>query len=152
MTAPEPFVLPAGPVRLRPWRDDDLDDTWEALQDPDIRLWNGDGSASRELGSVSLFRIDRVQGSAEIGYWTTPAARGRGAATNAVAAVCAWAFDVLGLERIELRHAVANPASSRIATKAGFTLEGRTRSSYVYGDGARHDELLWSRLRGDPMP
>jgi RimJ/RimL family protein N-acetyltransferase len=40
-----------------------------------------------------------------------------------------------------------------VAEKAGFTLEGRLRRSYRYGDGLKHDELLWSRLSDDdPSP
>jgi hypothetical protein len=31
-------------------------------------------------------------------------------------------------------------------------LEGRLRRSYRYGDGVKHDELLWSRLSDDPPP
>jgi RimJ/RimL family protein N-acetyltransferase len=49
-------------------------------------------------------------------------------------------------------HAVGNEASARIAEKAGFMLEGRMRRSYRHGDGERHDELLWARLRDDPPP
>lgn len=177
-----PVELPAGPFLLRLWRDDDLDAAWAALQDAEIRLWNGTGSGSREdalrmlrgrqdwsagshaswaiaepdtralLGSLSLHKIDREQGAAEIGYWTVPAARGRGAATWAVDAACRWAFEALQLERIELCHAVENIASARVAERAGFVLEGRRRRSYRYGDGVRHDELFWSRLRSDPAP
>lgn len=43
-------------------------------------------------------------------------------------------------------------ASGRVAELAGFTLEGRLRRSYRYGDGVKHDELLWSRLSDDPPP
>jgi RimJ/RimL family protein N-acetyltransferase len=181
MSAPiEPVELTAGPLRLRPWREDDLDAYWAALQDPDLRLWNGSGVESRDdlaamlarrrdwstgdhaswavvdattgelLGSVSVHRIDRTEDDAEIGYWTLPAARGRGIAGAAVDAACRWAFTELGLERIELCHAAENPASGRVAEKAGFTLEGRLRRSHRYGDGRRHDELLWARLRDDP--
>lgn len=177
-----PFELLAGPILLRPWQDDDIDAAWDALQDPEIRLWNGSGSASRDdasnmlrarqdwgnrdhaswaiahpvtrklLGSLSLYKIDHGQGTAEIGYWTVPAARGRGAATTAVDAGCRWAFGALGLERVELCHAVENTASARVAEKAGFVLGGRRRRTYRYGDGIRHDELCWSRLRDDPAP
>src|SRR5919199_2484428 len=103
----EPVAVPAGGLLLRPWREDDVDAAWAALQDPAIRLWNGTGSGSREeaaallarradwsagdhaswavvdaadgtlLGSVSVHAIDPHQGTAEIGYWTVPAARGR---------------------------------------------------------------------------
>ena len=81
-----------------------------------------------------------------------PAARGRGVAGSAVVALCGWAFPALGLERVELLHAVENAASGRVAAKAGFVLEGRLRRSYRYGDGVKHDELLWSRLADDPPP
>jgi RimJ/RimL family protein N-acetyltransferase len=176
----EPVELPVGPVLLRPWRDADGDATWAALQDPEIRLWNSAGVPTREtvarflrgradwsegdhaswavvdtatgelLGSVSLHSIDREQGDAEIGYWTTPAARGRGVAPLVVDAACRWAFATLPIDRIELCHAVDNPASGRVAEKAGFTREGRLRRSYRYGDGVKHDELLWARLSDDP--
>jgi RimJ/RimL family protein N-acetyltransferase len=178
----EPVELRAGDVLLRRWREDDLDAAWAALQDPEIRRWNGTGSDSRDdaaamlggradwtsgthaswavvdagtgelLGSVSLHSIDREQGTAEVGYWTAPAARGRGVAGRAVDAACRWAFAVLPVERIELLHAVENPASGRVAERDGFTLEGRLRRSYRYADGRKHDELLWSRLAGDPPP
>jgi RimJ/RimL family protein N-acetyltransferase len=174
---PEPFELRVGELVLRPWRDDDVDAVWAAVQDPELRRWNATGSGSREgvaqllarrrdwspgdhcswavdaagelVGSVSLHSIDRVQEQGEIGYWTAPAARGRGIAARAVDAVCTWAFPVLQLDRIQLFHAVENVASGRVAAKAGFRLEGRLRRSHRYGDGEKHDELLWSRLSDD---
>ena len=177
----EPVVLDAGPLRLRPWQEDDVDDVWAVLQDPAVRLWNGGSSRSREdvaelirrrsdwssgdhaswavvdaagvlLASVSLHSIDQAQGDAQVGYWTAPAARGRGVAPLAVDAACGWAFGALPIDRIELCHAVENTASGRVAEKAGFTREGRCRRSFRYGDGVKHDELLWARLDDDPAP
>jgi RimJ/RimL family protein N-acetyltransferase len=175
----EPVELVAGPLRLRPWREDDVEDVWAAQQDPVVRLWAG-GVASRAdtvallhrliktpdraawavtgaatgalLGSVSLHSIDPVQNDAEIGYWTLPAARGRGVSAAAVDSACRWAFAALPVDRVELLHAVENPASRRVAEKAGFTYEGHLRRSYRYGDGVKHDELLWARLSDDPAP
>ncbi|WP_347058808.1 GNAT family N-acetyltransferase [Blastococcus sp. HT6-30] len=161
----EPFELPVGSRLLRPWREDDVAAVWAAFQDPDIRLWNGGGVASRTdalvllgrrmdwtsgdhaswalvepvtdelLGSVSLHSIDRLQGDAQIGYRTMPAARGRGLAGGAVDAVCRWAFAALPIDRIELCHAVENTASGRVAAKAGFTHEGRLRRSSATATG-----------------
>jgi RimJ/RimL family protein N-acetyltransferase len=178
----QPFDLPAGDLLLRPWREDDVDAVWTAVQDPALRRWNDTGSGSRAdvrimldrrrdwsggdhasfavvgafagelLGSVSLHSIDRASGDAEIGYWTVASARGRGVAVRAVLAVCGWGFPALQLDRIELFHAVENVASGRVAAKAGFMLEGRLRRSHRYGDGVKHDELLWSRLSDDPPP
>ena len=176
-----PVELRAGPFRLRPWRADDVDAALAALLDPDTRLWNAgsvrtredaaswlerrqewsgdhaswavEGAASRALvGSVSLHSIDLQQGDAEIGYWTVAAARGRGVATAAVDAASRWAFGTLAVDRIELCHAVENVASGRVAEKAGYRFEGRLRRSYRYGDGVKHDEMLWARLSDDPAP
>ena len=61
--------------------------------------------------------------TAEIGYWTAVAARGRGIAPAAVRAVTGWVFDALGatsLRQIMLVHDVGNPASCRVAEKAGY--------------------------------
>ena len=117
MVAIDPVTLEDGPLRLRPWREDDVDAVWAAFQDPDITLWNGGGVSSR-----------------------------------AVEAACRWAFATLPIDRIELCHAVENAASGRVAEKAGFTYEGHLRRSYRYGDGVKHDELLWARLADDPAP
>ncbi|GLW53726.1 GNAT family N-acetyltransferase [Kitasatospora phosalacinea] len=65
-------------------------------------------------------------GTGEVGYWTGAAARGRGLATRAVALLSAWALDPcgeLGLTRLELVHNAGNPASCRVAEKAGYRLE-----------------------------
>jgi RimJ/RimL family protein N-acetyltransferase len=79
-------------------------------------------------------------------------ARGRGMAAVAVDTACRRAFAALPVDRIELCHALENTASGRVAQKAGFTCEGRLRRSFRYGDGRKHDELLWTRLADDPVP
>jgi RimJ/RimL family protein N-acetyltransferase len=177
----EPVRLSAGGIVLRPWREDDVDAYWAALESPGGRLWHGSTMTTRDdvaatlarradwstgdhasfcatgatgelLGSLSLHRIDLEQRDGEVGYWTVPAARGRGIAVRAVGAVVRWGFGALGLQRIQLFHAVENAASARVAEKAGFTQEGRLRRSHRYGDGRWHDELLWARLDDDPAP
>jgi RimJ/RimL family protein N-acetyltransferase len=108
-----------------------------------------DATSGRLLGNVSVHQIDRAQRDAEIGYRVAPWARGQGVASDAVSAATRWAFGALGLVRIELAHAVANPASCRVAEKAGFLLEGTLRQAFVYGDGTRQDEHLHARLVTD---
>jgi RimJ/RimL family protein N-acetyltransferase len=178
----EPVELRAGDLLLRLWREDDVDAYWAALQDPVIRHWWASGDETRDdvvailarrrdwstgnhaswavvgagddrlLGSVSLHRIDLDQRDAEIGYWTVPAARRRGVAARAVDTAVRWAFAELGVQRVQLFHAVENTASAGVARKAGFVQEGRLRRSHRYGDGQWHDELLWGRLTDDPVP
>lgn len=144
------------------------------FDDPDIAVWNpgrpdgdvagwwqrrndwSDGTHAswairaaaddRLLGSVSIFAIDRDQGNAEIGYFVLPAERGRSVAAAAARQAAEYAFGELGLYRLHLYHAVDNPASCRVAQRAGFRHEGTLRKSYRYGDGRRHDEHLHARL------
>lgn len=104
------------------------------------------------LGSVTLRWVDRADGLAMIGYWTLPAARGRGVATRAARAVTGWAFRTAGARRIEIAHAVGNEASCRVARRCGYLPEGTLRDSHRFGDGAYHDEHLHARLATDPEP
>jgi RimJ/RimL family protein N-acetyltransferase len=101
------------------------------------------------LGAVSVFQIDHRSMAGEAGYWVTRDARGRGVASSALAAAARFAFEGLGLVRVELFHALENTASCRTALRAGFTLEGTHRQSFRYGDGVLRDEHSHARLATD---
>ena len=106
---------------------------------------DADGEA-RRLGRVGL-GLDGG-GAAQIGYWMDPAARGRGVATAAVRALCAWGFASLGLGLIEWRAEVGNAASRRVAEKAGFRVEAVLRRRLVHR-GGRVDAWIGSMLPGE---
>ena len=113
--------------------------------------WSVIDDKERLLGNVSLWALDiDDQHSGYVCYRTVPWARGRGVATQGLAAATAWAFDNLGLERLVLPHAVANKASCVVAERCGFTLEGVARAGYRDPDGERWDEHLHGRLAIDP--
>ncbi|MFI2645237.1 GNAT family N-acetyltransferase [Streptomyces sp. NPDC018610] len=107
--------------------------------------------ADTVLGNVAVGPVDRRHGTGWVSYWTTAAARGRGVASRACRALARWAFDDVGLFRLELGHRVDNPASCRVATAAGFAVEGLQRDKLEY-DGVRHDVELHARLATDPEP
>jgi len=100
------------------------------------------------LGSVGLLGVDWDERRCEIGYWLAPWARGRGAATRAVALLAPWALRELGLARVALHTTPDNEPSQRVAERAGFTREGVLRS-YEERDGRRLDVLLFSLLPAD---
>jgi [ribosomal protein S5]-alanine N-acetyltransferase len=100
------------------------------------------------LGFASMFGLDLPAGEAEIGYAVAPVARGRGVAGRALALLTGWGLGELGLERIELRIAVTNPVSERVAVRGGYTQEGVLRHVH-FKEGRRVDLGVWSRLRGD---
>ncbi|CAL9630606.1 GNAT family N-acetyltransferase [Streptomyces sp. enrichment culture] len=107
-----------------------------------------DAADDRLLGRVALRQVLLGDGVAEVAYWTTAGARGRGVAARATRTLARWALDEIGFQRLELSHAVANEASCRVAQKAGFALEGTKRSALLHPDGW-HDMHLHARVRGD---
>lgn len=111
-----------------------------------------DGITGRLLANCSLYAIDLDDRTARIGYRVAPWARGRGVARVVVDAVTRWGFTDLGLARVTLEHTVANEASCRVALAAGYRLEGVLRSSYVDGNGLRHDDHVHGRLVTDEYP
>jgi RimJ/RimL family protein N-acetyltransferase len=80
------------------------------------------------LGMIGLSFDARVPRLAEASYWLARQARGRGVTTVALRALVGWAFETLGLRRIEVHAAVDNMPSRKVAEGAGFQLEGVMRS------------------------
>jgi RimJ/RimL family protein N-acetyltransferase len=117
--------------------------------------WIDENSASwaivvddEPLGQVGLREISLAGGSAGVSYWVTPTARGRALAQRSVEAMSRWAFDEIGLHRLNLHHSTANEASCRVAAKTGFPLEGTLRKAILHADGW-HDWHVHGRLTTD---
>jgi RimJ/RimL family protein N-acetyltransferase len=104
----------------RGWRDGDRL-SFAVLEADDV----GGCALAGNVGLKNREEAGRIgeRETAEIGYWTAVAARGRGIAPAAVRAVTDWVFDAFagaGLRQIMLVHDVGNPASCRVAEKAGY--------------------------------
>jgi ribosomal-protein-alanine N-acetyltransferase len=97
------------------------------------------------LGSVALMTIEWQPRRAEVGYWLGAPARGRGHATRAVQAICAWGHESLGLGRFTLLAATGNTASQLVAERAGFTREAVLRS-YCERGGSWSDMIAFGLL------
>ena len=100
------------------------------------------------LGSISLMRFSWKNARAEVGYWLAREARGQGHITRAVRLITNWGFVHLGLQRIELVAATANPASQRVAERCGFTREAVLRS-YMVSKTGRDDMVAFGLLASD---
>ncbi|MFF4492220.1 GNAT family N-acetyltransferase [Streptomyces sp. NPDC001544] len=113
-----------------------------------------DAATGTTLGHVGVNAIDQVFRLARVGYWVLPEARGQGVAARALALATRWAFDELGLHRLELGHALGHDASCRIAEKCGFPYEGTLRGA-MFEAGRRdafRDVHLHARIATDPEP
>jgi RimJ/RimL family protein N-acetyltransferase len=112
-----------------------------------------DPQTDEVLANVGIFRISPA-GSAEIGYWAHPDARGRGVVSEAVGLVASYAFRPvadggLGRHRLYIKAAADNPASQQVALRNGFTRSGIEREADLRRDGSRADMLVFDRLATD---
>lgn len=118
-----------------------MEQRWNQQTDWSFTIFLG----SEVIGSISLMRYKALFSLCELGYWLRSDLAGRGLMTEAAEAVCDFAFDRLGIHRIELRAAVDNPGSRRVAEKLGFSQEGHlTEAGWV--QAGYHDMHLFGLL------
>ena len=104
------------------------------------------------VGGAGLHHLDPENGRAELGYWIGREHRRQGYAAEAAGALTSFAFRRLGFHRVEARIFPGNVGSAGVLGSLGFRREGRLRSTVVK-DGARWDEVVYSRLDSDgPLP
>ena len=138
-----------------PYAESDFDDFLELQKTawPERRdaFWTITEAATGEvLGAISIDVSEQLE-SGEIGYWCGQWARRRGVIAAAVRLVRDWAFDDLGLLRVEITAYSDNIASQRVALAAGFTREG-ARRSYVTAHDVRRDDVIFGMVPEDPRP
>jgi [ribosomal protein S5]-alanine N-acetyltransferase len=97
-------------------------------------------------GTINLFGIVRDgPESGTIGYWVDGGRNGRGLATGAVAEILDYAFEDVGLHRVEAATLVDNASSQRVLEKNGFERIGLARG-YLRIAGDWQDFFLFQRL------
>lgn len=82
---------------------------------------------------------------AHIGYWIDKNYAGRGLTTDAVKTLTNFAFEGLGLHRIEINIRPENAASIRVAEKAGYHFEG-DRADFLHIAGAWRDHKSFVKI------
>jgi RimJ/RimL family protein N-acetyltransferase len=103
------------------------------------------GDHAAVIGGASIYDIEASQRRACVGYWVAARARRRGIATHAVLLLARWAFDDLGIVRLQLTCGPDNVASQRVAECCGFTREALLRSHLPF-KGGRRDTVVFSLL------
>ena len=147
LLAAEPEALPPGapsdPGGVAGWLADGAHQP--RREGTGLHLMMLDHAAGRIVGSISLFYADWEVRSAEIGYGVRDDERGKGYASEALAAVARWALTEGGIQRAWLTANTDNVASVRVAEKAGFRREGTLRRAGLEDDGL-HDLAVFSLL------
>jgi RimJ/RimL family protein N-acetyltransferase len=172
---PPPEVLSDGIVTLRQWTEADAPAIVECIDgDEEITRWldqipqpyglehalayiRGIAESSlaivdaggRVLGSIGV-RWNEPGDVGEVGYWLRADARGSGVTSRALLLISRSALSRDGVGRLQLRAAVENAASRRVAEKAGFRLEGVLRAAHWSPRLERRvDWAMYSLLPGE---
>lgn len=102
----------------------------------------------RLIGNASIFDIQQVHQSAEIGLFIGEAAdRGKGYGQEAVKLLVGYGFGYLNLNNIMLRVFSGNTAAINAYRKCGFREFGR-RSRCYFVENKWNDEIYMEILRG----
>ncbi|MDR3430859.1 MAG: GNAT family N-acetyltransferase [Rouxiella aceris] len=100
------------------------------------------------VGSVAINRIVPEYKTANIGYWIRSDSTGRSLAVIAVKAIARFAFDELGMTRLEIVAMSGNLRSCRVAEKSGAVAEGLHRNR-LYLRGQPRNAWVYSLIPGD---
>ncbi len=92
-----------------------------------------DAKSGSILGGCSLSHIHPVYHLCNLGYWVRTSRRGEGVAVRATKLAARYAFERVGLIRVEIVMAVKNTASRRVAEKVGAHYEGILHNRMVVG-------------------
>jgi RimJ/RimL family protein N-acetyltransferase len=101
--------------------------------------------------AIGIFQVRQLEpgfSSAEWGFAIGSAFWGTGIFVSCATMMLDFAFDVLGVHRLEARAAVRNGRGNGALRKMGAVCEGVLRRSFLR-NGEYHDQHLWSILECD---
>jgi ribosomal-protein-alanine N-acetyltransferase len=119
-----------------------------ALRERERQIGSGYGFGifvtDRFVGELTLSSIQRGPfQSASIGYWVDQAWAGQGLVPEAVVVTLRFAFEMLGLHRVEISIIPRNTASRRVVEKLDLRLEG-VSERFLEIDGEWEDHVRYA--------
>jgi len=100
-----------------------------------------DAKSGSVLGGCSLSHIHPVYHLCNLGYWVRTSRRGEGIAVRATKLAARYAFEKVGLIRVEIVMAIDHSASRRVAEKAGARYEGILHNRMAVGRDVYHAHM-----------
>lgn len=100
------------------------------------------------IGIFQLRALEPGFGTAEWGFALGSPYWGRGIFADGATEVLAFAFETVGVQRLEARSSVENLRGNGALRKIGAVHEGTLRQSFLK-DGRHHDQHLWTLLESD---
>lgn len=105
---------------------------------------------SEPVGLLQVRQLEPGWATAEWGFAVGSGYWGTGLFRAAARAVVDFAFETVGVHRLEARAAAHNGRGNGALAKLGAVREGTLRRSFLK-DGRYHDQVLWSIVREDWM-
>lgn len=103
----------------------------------------------KKIGNIGLWRIEKENYRAELGYMIDPEYQGRNLTTEAIKIVTDYGFNKLNLHSIEAIIDPLNLASAAVLKKTGFVLEATLKEN-VFHNGRFFDTAIYSII--NPLP
>lgn len=100
------------------------------------------------IGTCGFHNWAKEHAKAEMGYELSPVHWGQGYMSEAVAAIAAYGFNAMKLNRIEAFTDPDNAASNRLLARCGFNEEGVLRE-FLFEKNRFADAVIFSLLRRD---
>src|SRR5262245_5524400 len=120
--------------------------SWQDGTRYDFAIFNT--SHGELLGSIGFSKMDRQHKLANIGYWVRTSRFNQGVGRQAIMLAARYAFERLGINRIEFVIPIGNLPSLHVAKAAGARQESILRQRILL-KGTFHDAVLLSLLRSD---
>ena len=110
-----------------------------------------DRASGRLIGTCTLHNVRASHQRAEVGFVLMRQHWGCGLGRELLTTLCRYAFDEVGLQRLEADVDPDNHRCIRLLQRHGFEREGRARGRWCQG-GVRRDALFFGLLRQDFVP
>jgi ribosomal-protein-alanine N-acetyltransferase len=111
-----------------------------------ISLKNND----KLIGTCGFNNWSRTHNRVEISYDLSHSHWGKGLMTEALTAICDYAFMIMQVNRIQASIAIDNVISQRVMEKLGFVKEGKM-SEFGFLHGYKKDFYMYAKLAKDAL-
>ena len=107
-----------------------------------------DKRTKQYVGSTRFYDIQLNQSTLQLGYtWYSKATQGSGLNAHCKFLLLSFAFEKMGMERVEFRADNNNARSIAAMKGIGCTVEGILRKNVIKADGTRRDSIVLSILK-----
>lgn len=173
------IIIETDRLILRQWNLDDIDDLVEGLNNINVSKWLAGApypytiedaqafinksiennlynfaivlkSNNKVIGGTQLTNISYTNGTAGGGIWLNEKYQGYGYGTEAFGARIKYAFEVLGLRRLENGYFKDNERSHKMQLRFGYKDEGIRRQKFISkATGRLEDEYITGLLKDE---